>query len=88
MIRFAETHPALADDEIRRGILEHVERNGPSPLSSLPRRWPLTGFHLRLVAAQLAREGLVTVTRDGGAPPHLGLTEAGRALLPTPPHDP
>jgi hypothetical protein len=88
MIRFAADYPALADDRVRHHILEHVDRNGPSSVSSLPHQWPLIGFHLRRIAAQLARDGLVSMSRDDEAPPLMALTEAGRALLPTPSRDP
>lgn len=88
MIRFAETRPALARDRVRREILDHVDRNGPGPVTALPHRWPLTGFHVRAIAGELAREGLVSLTRGDDAPPLLAITETGRALLRAPSRGP
>jgi hypothetical protein len=81
MIRFAESSPTLDDPGLRRHILAFVDRNGPSPLNALPRAWPVTGFHLRLVAGELIRDGEVSVVRENGGSPRLAVTEVGRARL-------
>lgn len=75
-------------DRPRRQLLEHLEWAGPLPVAELPRRWPLTGYHVRLVIRQLTADGLVEVHRNGRYAPRIDLTQAGRLALGEPGREP
>lgn len=69
-------------ERARRYILEYVARQGPVPPSAMPRRWPATRHHARLVVGDLTREGLMTVVhRPPAQRPLLSLTARGRVEL-------
>lgn len=82
MIRTARTKPARALEEARRRVLEEVDRAGGLPIQELPRGWPLTRHHVRMLVRDLARDGLLTTTRDPGTRlPRVSLTPAGRRAI-------
>jgi DNA-binding MarR family transcriptional regulator len=82
MIITAESIPAHALEAARRQVLEQIDRTGPIPVQELPRGWPLTRHHVRMVVRDLARDGLVVTARDPGAwMPVLTLTPAGRRVV-------
>lgn len=84
MIKPHDTREAGALETARRRILEHVARNGAVPLTDLPSRWPLTRHHVRLVARDLALDGMVSMaTRLGDRAPVLAITDTGRRTLET-----
>lgn len=71
-----------AVDAARRTLLEELRRSGPVPPGEIPGRWPLTRHHMRLVLAELIRDGLVASERgDGGRLPRLSLTPSGQDAL-------
>lgn len=87
MIRPLDTQQAGALEAARRRILEHVARNGAVPVADLPARWPLTRHHARLVARDLALDGLVSLAnRIEDRTPVLTLTDTGRRTLGTAEH--
>lgn len=90
MIKTARTEPARALEAARRQVLEQVARASAVPVQELPRGWPLTRHHVRMLVQDLSREGLLTSVREPGATlPRVSLTPAGhRALTGPTPEDP
>ena len=71
-----------------RAVLEHVGSEGPLPAAMVPHRWPVTGHHLRLVVADLTRQGLLrAVRRPPARQPLVSLTPRGIAALDDPSAD-
>lgn len=86
MIKPSDSPRARAVHEARHRVLAHLATNGPITVPEIPRRWPLTGHHIRLIVRDLSREGLLAVEPDG-AVPLIVLTRAGREAAGAGPHD-
>lgn len=77
--------PDSAGERVRHAILAHLHRFGPSAVSELPGRWPVTRHHVRLAVRQLTRDGFVRLVREAPhGPARVTMTEAGRARVSDP----
>lgn len=65
----------------RRRLLRELEERGPQPLGAVPRVWPVTTHHVRMLLRELEHDRLVERVRSADGAYLYRLTDEGERTL-------